>query len=283
MTEQRCVVVIPCYNEASRLGGQEVLALARVTGVHVLLVDDGSTDTTLDLLRSLAAEPSVEYLSLSENAGKAEAVRRGLLAAVASGADVVGYVDADFSVEVLRLLATLRRNQALSGILGSRVLLAGRSITRSRTRHYLGRTVATYLSSTYGLAVYDTQCGAKFFRSSPRLRAALATPFVTRWLFDVELLVRLKQVQRGFEPIRLREEPLEEWTHVEQSKVTGFEIRRVLADFVALQRSLRSEPLVDLPSQRSPLEAGTVCPAHMSPVCAHLGTVVSAAHIDLAA
>ncbi len=245
--EPRCVVVIPCYNEADRLLPQEVIALSRVDGVQVLLVDDGSTDRTLEVLKTLAREAGVSYLALRENSGKAEAVRRGLTAAVTSGASVVGYIDADFSVpsaEVLRLLAILRRDESLSGLLGSRVMLAGRSITRSRTRHYVGRMIATGLSSAYGLDFYDTQCGAKFFRNEPALRDAIARPFVTRWLFDVELLVRLERSGKAGRA-RYREEPLEEWTHVKESKVTALEVRRVLADFLALQRHV---PVVGPPA-----------------------------------
>ena len=249
--DARCVIVIPCFNEAKRLRQDEVLKLSRSLGVGVLLVDDGSTDQTLDILAALSSEPGIEHISLGRNVGKAEAVRVGLLAALDGNASIVGYIDADFAVpstEVLRLLMQLRGQDGLNALLGSRVLLAGRRIERSRLRHYIGRTVATYLAASYGLPVYDTQCGAKFFRSSPVLRAVLTAPFVTRWLFDVELLVRLQRAEGGVLAGLLREEPLEQWTHVGESKVAGTEVRRVLSDFWALRRHLPTLPVVPLPS-----------------------------------
>ena len=121
----------------------------------------------------------IEVIRLGHNRGKAEAVRAGLRAAVAGGASIVGYFDADLATpvtELERLLAVIdeaiRSSQA---VLASRVALLGHSIERKATRHYLGRLYATAASLALGVAVYDTQCGAKLFRrSATRCAAALA-------------------------------------------------------------------------------------------------------------
>jgi hypothetical protein len=117
------------------------------------------------------------------------------------------------------------------------VQLLGRSIERNYTRHYVGRVFATCASLSLGLPVYDTQCGAKLFRRTDALAAALATPFTSRWAFDVELLARLVRPQRGVAPIdisRIREEPLLTWTDIPGSKLRpwaalrgGFDLLRL--------------------------------------------------------
>ena len=93
-------VVIPCYNEAERLDEAPLLAfLDGCAEASVLFVNDGSTDATADRLAAIAAaRPArIDVLSLQPNGGKAEAVRRGMLAALERGAGVIGYLDADLS------------------------------------------------------------------------------------------------------------------------------------------------------------------------------------------
>lgn len=104
-------------------------------------------------------------------------------------------------------------------------------------RHLTGRVMATYLSLAYRLKIYDTQCGAKFFRVTPELAATLAEPFATRWLFDVELLLRLSALHGLPVEQLVREEPLERWTHAPESKLGGLEVRRLVVDLLALRRS----------------------------------------------
>ena len=77
------------------------------------------------------------------------------------------------------------RDESLTAVLGSRFRRLGADIRRSELRHYLGRVYATLASLALGVGIYDTQCGAKAFRASPRLEKALADPFAERWAFDV--------------------------------------------------------------------------------------------------
>jgi len=219
-------IVVPCFNERERFDSRAVLRLAVSGGVSLVLVDDGSTDGTGAVLESLAARcpARVDVLALDRNVGKAEAVRRGLLRALDGAAGIVGYLDADLSTpvgEMERLLAKMRAS-SFQVLLGSRVKLLGRTIERRVSRHYSGRVFATVASMVLRLGVYDTQCGAKLFRRSPALRAALAEPFRSRWAFDVELLQRLLRGRRGAPAIAasdIVEEPLEVWRDVPGSKL----------------------------------------------------------------
>lgn len=230
-------VVVPCYNEAARIEPERFLELSR-GGFRVLFVDDGSTDETRALLERFSADHggAAQVFALERNSGKAEAVRRGLLAGLESGAEVVGYLDADLATppgEMLRIFSALAENDVA---LGSRVALLGRRIQRSAHRHVLGRAFATFASLALDMPVYDTQCGAKAFRDTPALRAALQRPFSSRWAFDVELLGRLLAPEgaAALSAERFVEVPLGQWIDVKGSKLKPAHMLRAGLDLLAI-------------------------------------------------
>jgi glycosyltransferase involved in cell wall biosynthesis len=256
-------VVVPCYNEAARLDEAAFVALADARpGLRLLFVDDGSTDDTAARLAALAARrpERIAVLGMPRNGGKAEAVRQGLQAALerpgdgADRAEIVGYVDADLSTpvpEVLRLLQVIDE-RGLAVVTGARVALLGNHIERSRSRHYLGRVFASAASILLRARVYDTQCGAKLFRRTPALAAALAEPFLSRWCFDVELLGRLLTGAPGVPPVPtdgFLEVPLGAWRDVPGSKLRPKamvgalkDLGRIGADLGRRRRAVRGAP-----------------------------------------
>ncbi|HEX3394975.1 MAG TPA: glycosyltransferase [Acidimicrobiales bacterium] len=220
------VVVVPCYNEEHRLDPDRFLALARTGRVVLLFVNDGSTDGTAQVLAGLATADGVGVIELAVNVGKAEAVRRGLLRAIDDGASVVGYYDADLSTppdELLRLVDVVAARPDRAAVLASRVARLGSDIERSAVRHYLGRVFASAASAALGARVYDSQCGAKLFRVTPSLVAAVGEPFRSAWGFDVELLHRLLAGWGGAAPLAPEafvEVPLGAWSAGQGSRVT---------------------------------------------------------------
>lgn len=234
--------IVPCFNEAARLDRRAFVDLVRESGpASLILVDDGSTDDTPAVLQMLADEAGTgsTLVRLPKNAGKAEAVRCGLRRALAGSAEIVAYVDADLATPAAELarLAALMRQSEYEVLMGSRVQLLGRTIERSHLRHYAGRVFATAASLSLGLPVYDTQCGAKLFRRTPALAAALDNPFSSRWVFDVELIARLVRPPPGVAPVaveRICEEPLSTWTDVPGSKVGAVAALRAGIDLVRL-------------------------------------------------
>ena len=100
-------------------------------------------------------------------------------------------------------------------------------------------------SVVLGLDVYDTQCGAKVFRDGPALRAALAQPFASRWVFDVELLGRLHGGMAGAPGLpasAFLEVPLGEWRDVSGTKLGLRSAARAALDLarITLVQRLRS-------------------------------------------
>lgn len=195
-------------------------------------MDDGSTDATREVL---AGE---QVLALPTNAGKGEAVRRGLIEAIGRGARATGYWDADLSTppeEILRLREALVGERRL--VMGARVLLYGRDIRRRAIRHYPGRVFATAAAMTLGAPFYDTQCGAKLLVADAKMGQLLARPFASRWAFDAELIGR---VLRQDGAASVEEVPLGSWTESPASKVRPSDAPRGLMDLARIAWRLRT-------------------------------------------
>jgi glycosyltransferase involved in cell wall biosynthesis len=244
------VIVVPCYNESPRLDANAFLSLVEDDAVGLLFVDDGSRDDTGARLAALrGCRPNcIDVLSLERHGGKGDAVRRGMSKALQGGAPIVGYLDADLATpvdEASRLIEIVRTGTA-HVVIGSRVALLGRTIERNPLRHYLGRVFASAASLALRLAVYDTQCGAKFFRRSHMLEAALAEPFLSRWIFDVELLGRLAIGAPGVPAMpmsQMVEEPLRVWRDVPGSKLRVEHLLRSVIDMARVAMDLRRRRL----------------------------------------
>lgn len=229
--------MVPCFNEEKRLDQNRFLQfLKQDSTVSFVLVDDGSSDNTLQVLKRLseAAPDRIFVLALAQNQGKGEAVRRGLQLAIKGGAQWVGYWDADLATpleEISRFGRIQVENNDKRILLGARIKRLGAKIVRKPLRHYMGRVFATLVSNLFDLEVYDTQCGAKIFHNSSALASALETRFVSKWIFDVELLLRLRDALGASEFVGTAVEiPLRTWVDVDGSKVRPKDILRSLGD-----------------------------------------------------
>ncbi len=240
------VIVVPCFNEADRLDADTFKAYAAGgSRVRFLFVNDGSTDNTAAVLESLhQSNPSMfEVHSLKRNLGKAEAVRVGMLRACEGGAVIAGFWDADLSTPLGELdgfLDLLEQRPDIEMVFGARVNLLGRTIHRKLSRHYAGRIFATVVATTLRLPIYDTQCGAKLFRANDGLVDLLREPFLSKWIFDVEIIARSIAARRGTDRPSVRdivyELPLREWNDVDGSKIRLRDFVIVTGDFLRIYR-----------------------------------------------
>ena len=234
------ILVIPCFNEEHRLPVDKLRAFRDGS---ILFVNDGSTDGTLGLLESLRDEDPSRFsiLNIETNSGKAEAVRRGIVAAMERQPEFVGFWDADLATplsEIPDFLEVFASKPQIEMVFAARVRLLGRSITRNPSRHYFGRVGATLISSSLGLAVYDTQCGAKMFSVNDSMRQVFAEPFLSRWIFDVEIIARFVRLRgRDAAAGAIYELPIKIWHDVKGSKVKSTDFIRALADLWKIHRA----------------------------------------------
>ena len=236
----RILLVIPCYNEALRLEKEVFLKSVQTFGFDLLFVNDGSIDGTLLELQELeAANPeNIKVLDMPQNVGKAEAVRAGMNAGSEwKKFDTVGYADADLATpfeELDRISKLFKEHQTF--LFGSRIARLGSHIERLNSRWLFGRISASFAAMTLGLGVYDTQCGAKFFRSG-LVPILFNKPFLSRWLFDVELFFRMmNHFGKKEAENQMTEIPLDVWIEMGDSKLTMMDILKVPFELLKIRR-----------------------------------------------
>jgi dolichyl-phosphate beta-glucosyltransferase len=233
-------VVIPCFNEAARIGETLRLTLDYLTAnapeSELIVVNDGSTDATGTIAREILSETNIATRLLENfpNRGKGAAVRSGLLAA----REPIGlFFDADLSTplsEIPKVIGPIA-NGEVDIAFGSRALdrsLIG--IHQPWRREQAGRIFNLLVRFATGLPFWDTQCGFKAFRLDicrPILEAARVQGFA----FDVELLYLAQRAG-----LRIREIPVR-WNHAEGSKVSFFrDSLRMLREVIALRKQVEA-------------------------------------------
>ena len=210
-------IVIPAYNESARIPAtlQSVVDCIRQRGwsAEVVVVNDGSSDSTAEVVRAFAAaNPEVRLLENPGNRGKGYSVRSGMLQA---HGEVVLFSDADLSAPIEEADGLFNAIAAGADIaIGSRWLETKRQTIRQPFyRQFFGRCFNGVTRFVMGLKFADTQCGFKAFT-----RAAAQTVFqlqtIERWGFDPEILfIALK---RGY---RIQEVAVS-WAHDERTRMS---------------------------------------------------------------
>lgn len=215
----RVLLVVPCYNEAARLDVEKFRSYAN-QGIQFCFADDGSTDGTYAMLQeAFGRQQNVNIFKAPKNLGKAEVIRAAVLDLLRTGlpyeTEWVGFWDADLATPLDEVFKFFRYRTEFAPIskamFGSRVLRLGAKIERSPLRHYLGRIFATVSSVLLKVKPYDSQCGAKIFHKD-LLMKAFGEAFISRWVFDLEILLRIGEQD-------VVEVPLGEWRDIPGSKV----------------------------------------------------------------
>ncbi len=225
--QQRCVgVVIPCYDEEKRLLSKEFTDfIDKNSGYHLCFVNDGSKDKTLDVLYDLqkGREDFITVFDCVKNGGKGEAVRQGMLhMSQFEDLDYIGFLDADLSTDLADFddLVTTIENSDFKIVSGSRISRMGANITKESARKIISLTINFIIRKILKMDFKDTQCGAKIF-SKDVIHLAFDQKFITRWLFDVEIFLRMRKYFK-IEKARqlICEKPLKRWIHADGSKLS---------------------------------------------------------------
>ena len=216
MTAPTHSFILPAYNESERLGESipKMLEYVRDRGLaaELIIVNDGSTDATADVVRRFAASnPIILLLENPGNRGKGYSVRNGMLHARGS---VALFTDADLSspiAEADKLFAAIKAGADVA--IGSRWLQRELQTARQPLmRQLYGRLFNFGLRFVLDLRYQDTQCGFKAFN-----RRAIETVFtrqhIARWGFDPELLFLADKFK-----LKTTEVPVE-WAHDHRSKI----------------------------------------------------------------
>ena len=219
-------IIIPCYNESDRLNINSFLDYAADNKHNILcFVNDGSSDDTRSTLAKIKdyQHDNVLVYNVDKNYGKAKAVQLGALHLYnETGVNTIGFIDADLSTDFKdydQLIFKMKCHRSLKVIYGSRNDDNENNIKRDSIRGVISKIIRYIIFSITRLNIQDTQCGAKIFRRNV-VPYIFSEEFKTRWLFDVEILLRLK---RKFTTKRFREifleKSLDKWIHMDGSKL----------------------------------------------------------------
>lgn len=236
MSEPQLSIIIPAHNEAARLPKTLQEVHTYVTGLpftaEVLVVENASSDDTASVVRHFMAEmPELRLLTLQE-AGKGNAVQKGMLAARGAWRFMA---DADLSMpieEVSRFLPPELNGADLA--IGSREAKGSRRIDEPAFRHFVGRVFNLLVRMLVLPGIQDSQCGFKCFSAAA---AELIFPLQTEkgWSFDVELLAIARE-----NGLKIKEVPID-WVYFGGSRMNVFkEAFRMAADLLRIRRKRAS-------------------------------------------
>jgi len=231
-------VIVPAYNEAVRLPKtlgrfQEYLAGKSFT-YEILVVLDGPTDATLDVLGRLSKQ--IDYLGIIDrrlNRGKGYTVKEGMLAA---RGQIRLFTDADNSTDIAHFdkMKPLF-DQGCDIVIASRNAAdapgAAQVVSQAWYKRAIGRLGNRLVQVVAVPGIWDTQCGFKAFRAEAAERI-FSQMTLDRWGFDIEVLALAQRLNYkiGIVPAR--------WLNDDRSHVKMSDYLRVLGDTFTVRRNL---------------------------------------------
>lgn len=231
-------IIIPAYNESERL--PDTLALVRdwvekqSFETEVLVVDDGSKDTTVDVVEEIIHRfPGLKLLKNEQNKGKGGVVKQGMLAAKG---DWRLFMDADHSTPITEADKLLSQTKEFEVVIGSRYLHPESiKIKQPWKRRVISRLGNQLIQMLVLPGVVDTQCGFKLF-SAAATEAIFPKQVMNGWAFDIEILTIAKEL--GY---ALKEVPVD-WYDAHDSKLRALSsVRQSYRDLWIIYRRVKAK------------------------------------------
>ncbi len=237
-------LVIPFFNESKRFDPQYFQALFKMDDSYWVLVDDGSEDDTYLKLKEFSSIPNVIILKNQMNLGKAESVRIGMQHIMINSEvnvkdeNLLGFLDADGAFNLAAVETFLKNASDILeskpeyfAVWSSRIKLSGRNIQRNPMRHYLGRVINTLMGTFISYIPYDSQSGLKVYRYDKILNEIFNKSFATKWLFDIEILIRMHKKN-----LAIYEQPVDFWRDVRGGTLGTRHAFQIISEIIKIKR-----------------------------------------------
>jgi dolichyl-phosphate beta-glucosyltransferase len=202
---KKIALFIPCYNEESRLKVEDIRAfiLQNCDNVDFIFIDDGSSDATGDLIQERLVDNKSAYLiRLEKNLGKGNALREGISRNLNKPYEYFGFIDADLDIpfpQVNKLFNVLSNSDCLIAI-SRRDLVGNISFNRLRSFSSVVMLLIANKIIQFNPDLKDTQCGCKLFKKEI-VEQCFKEEFISDWLFDIEIFLRLKNKMDNPRPL----------------------------------------------------------------------------------